>query len=154
MAEGKITVKPAIYTMHGVSTSHSRTDITVRDVSVTTDEPLERNGTNVAASPTETMISALIGCTNNVTIRIAEHKKLNFELISIDADVIFDRRGVVLAEEIEVPVPEITLTITAKTDASAEQLKEMQEMLPIFCPVSRVFQAAGTNVIEKWNIVD
>ena len=88
MADAKVTVKPAIYAMPGVSTSHSRTDISVRDVSVTTDEPLARGGTNVAASPTETMISALIGCTNNVTIRIAEHKKLNFELISIDADVI------------------------------------------------------------------
>ena len=60
----------------------------------------------------------------------------------------------VLAEEIDVPFPEITLTITAKTDASDEQLKEVQEMLPIGCPVSRFFQAAGTNVIEKWNIVD
>lgn len=70
MAEGKITVKPSIYKMHGVSTSHSRSDITVRAVSVTTDEPLERNGTNAAASPTETMTSALIGRTNNVTIRI------------------------------------------------------------------------------------
>jgi uncharacterized OsmC-like protein len=47
---------------------------------------------------------------------------------------------VVLAEEIDVPFPEITLTITAKTDASAEQLKEVQEMLPIVCPVSRVFR--------------
>lgn len=153
MADAKVKVKPSIYTMHGVSTSHSRTDISVRDVTVTTDEPLERGGTNVAASPTETMISALIGCTNNVTIRIAEHMKLNFELVSIDADVIFDRRGVVLAEEIEVPFPEITLTITAKTDATPEQLQEMQEKLPIFCPVSRVFQAAGTKVTEKWNIV-
>ena len=154
MADAKVTVKPAVYTMRGVSTSHSRTDITVRDVSVTTDEPLERGGTNVAASPTETMISGLIGCTNNVIIRIAEHMKLNFELISIDADVIFDRRGVVLAEEIEVPFPEITLTITAKTDATPDQLSEMQEKLPIYCPVSRVFQAAGTKVTEKWNIVD
>jgi len=153
MAEAKVKVKPAIYTMHGVSTSHARTDISVRDVTVTTDEPLERGGTNVAASPTETMISALIGCTNNVTIRIAEHMKLNFELVSIDADVIFDRRGVVLAEEIEVPFPEITLTIIAKTDATPEQLAELQEKLPIFCPVSRVFQAAGTKVTEKWNIV-
>jgi uncharacterized OsmC-like protein len=68
--------------------------------------------------------------------------------------MIFDRYGVVLAEEIEVPFPEITLTITAKTDVSAEQLKEMQEMLPIFCPVSRVFQAAVTKVTEKCNIVD
>lgn len=154
MADAKVTVKPSIYTMHGVATSHSRTDISVRDVSVITDEPLERGGTNQGASPTETMIAGLVGCTNNVTTRIAEHKKLNFELVSIDADVVFDRRGVVLAEEIDVPFPEITLTLTVKTDATPEQLKEVQEMLPIFCPVSRVFQAAGTKITEVWNVVD
>ena len=100
-------------------------------------------------------VPAIVGAAfSRVTTRIAEHKKLNFELVSIDADVVFDRRGVVLAEEIDVPFPEITLTLTVKTDATPEQLKEVQEMLPIFCPVSRVFQAAGTKITEVWNVVD
>ena len=49
MADAKIQVKSAKYTMVGEAVSHSRTDISVRDVKVITDEPLERDGTNVGA---------------------------------------------------------------------------------------------------------
>jgi hypothetical protein len=27
-------------------------------------------------------------------------------------------------------------------------------MLPIYCPVSKVFREAGSNVVEKWNVID
>jgi len=154
MADSKIQVKSAKYTMVGEAVSHSRTDISVRDVKVITDEPLERDGTNVGASPTETMMAALVGCTNNVATRIAHHKKLNFEIQTIECDVEFDRRGVILAEPISVPFPNITITINVKTDATPEQLAEVEEMLPIYCPVSKVFREAGSNVVEKWNVID
>jgi putative redox protein len=153
MADAKVQVKSAKYTMVGEAVSHSRTDISVRDVKVITDEPLERGGTNAGASPTETMMAALVGCTNNVATRIAHHQKLNFEIASIECDVEFDRRGVILAEPIDVPFPNITLTINVKTDATPEQLAEVEKMLPIYCPVSKVFRQAGSNVIEKWNVV-
>ncbi|MBO23279.1 MAG: hypothetical protein CMM26_13045 [Rhodospirillaceae bacterium] len=95
------------------------------------------------------MISALIGCTNTVTIRIAKHMKLDFELVRIDAEGIFG-----LAEDIEVLFPEIALMTTAKADALQKQLWEMQQKLSIFYCGSRISQAAGTKVKEKWNIVD
>ena len=87
MADAKIQVKSAKYTMVGEAVSHSRTDISVRDVKVITDEPLERDGTYDGASTTETMMAALVGCTNNVATRIAHHKKLNFEIQTIECDV-------------------------------------------------------------------
>jgi putative redox protein len=36
------------YKMKGTSISHARADVAVRDVSLTTDEPIERGGTNLA----------------------------------------------------------------------------------------------------------
>ena len=153
MSNAQVHVKKAVYHLVGESVSHARTDISVRDVKATTDEPLERGGTNTAPSPTETMMAALIGCTNNVATRIAHHKELNFEIQTIECDVEFDRRGVILAEEISVPFPNITLTINVKTDATPAQLAEVQDLLPIYCPVSKVFREAGSNVVEKWNVV-
>ena len=44
--------------------SHSRSDISVRDVSLTIDEPKERDGTNLGPTPTETALAALAACTN------------------------------------------------------------------------------------------
>lgn len=148
-----VTVKQKVYNLHGDSKSHARTDIHVRDNIVVTDEPEERGGTNVGASPTETMMAALIGCTNTVATRIGHHQKLNFEIESIDAEVEFDRRGVLLVEDIDVPFPNIKLTINVKTDATEAQLDEVRKMLPQFCPVSKVFQQAGTKVVEEWNII-
>lgn len=149
MADVKIQVKSAKCRLVGEAVSHSRTDISVRDVKVITAEPLERDGTNMGASPTETMMAALVGCTNNVATRIAHHQKLNFEIASIECDVEFDRRGVISAEPITVPLPNITLTINVETDATPEQLAEVAKMLPVSCPVSKVFREAGSNVVKK-----
>lgn len=153
MANANIKVKSAQYKLVGKSVSHARTDVSVRDVSLTTDEPLERNGTNAGPSPTETMIGALVGCTNNIATRIAHHKGLEFEIDTIEAEVEFDRRGVLLDEDIDVPFPTIKLTINVRTNATADQLKEVQELLPRYCPVSKVFQQAGTKVTESWNVI-
>ena len=42
--------------------THSRTEISVRDVKAIIDEPKEREGTNMGPTPTETMVAALIAC--------------------------------------------------------------------------------------------
>jgi putative redox protein len=154
VANANVKVNKAVYNLVGKTVSHARTDVSVRDVTVVTDEPLERGGTNVAASPTETMIAALVGCTNNVATRIAHHKGLEFEIETIEAEVEFDRRGVILEEDIAVPFPSIKLTINVRATATPEQLAEVEGLLPIYCPVSKVFQAAGTDVTETWNVID
>src|SRR5688500_20262626 len=46
--------------LQGRCTSHSRTDVTVRDRSMVIDEPLERGGTNHGFTPTETLMASLI----------------------------------------------------------------------------------------------
>ena len=50
MADAKVQVKSAKYRLVGEAVSHSRTDISVRDLKVITDEPLERNGTNMGVT--------------------------------------------------------------------------------------------------------
>ena len=56
--------------LDGSSKSHSRADIIVRDVESVIDEPIARGGTNLGLSPTETLVSSLLGCTNVITHRI------------------------------------------------------------------------------------
>ncbi|MBI4203903.1 MAG: OsmC family peroxiredoxin, partial [Betaproteobacteria bacterium] len=53
-----VTVVPkTVVTMrlNGSSASHSRTDVSARDVRTTIDEPAERGGTNQGLTPTETL---------------------------------------------------------------------------------------------------
>jgi len=142
MSQPNIKVKSAVYHLRGTSPNHGRTDITTRDVSTMTDEPTERGGTNLAPSPTETLMAALIGCTNNIVTKIAKSMELDFSVNEILCEAEFDRRGVLLDERVEVPFPTVKLTIDVNTNATDEQLESIRERLP----------QSGTNVIEEWKV--
>ena len=94
-----VTIKTkTVVRMHlaGEAVSHSRMDVTVRDLATTIDEPEVRGGTNKGLSPTETLMAALIGCTNVITHKIAAADGVEIAALSVEADVGFDRRGVTL----------------------------------------------------------
>ncbi len=149
------TVKPKTvvqYKITGESVSHSRTDIETRDVDVTIDEPLARDGTNMGLAPTETLIAALIGCTNVIGQRVGEAHGVHFDDLRIDALADFDRRGVMMQEEVEVPFPKITLTISGISDVDPATLEKVKTDLGRFCPIAKVIRAAGTDIEEIWDI--
>jgi uncharacterized OsmC-like protein len=132
--------------------SHSRTDVSVRDVKTTIDEPAERGGTNQGLTPTETLMASLIGCTNVITHKVAEKNGVDIDSLSVKLEAQFDRRGVTLAEEVNVPFPTVTLTIDLVTGADAAAVEKVKRDLQRFCPVSKVFRACGTDLKEVWNV--
>lgn len=138
--------------LQGTSASHSRTDVSVRDVKVTIDEPIERGGTNFGLSPTETLFAALIGCTNVITHKVAHKHGMDIKAMSVRIEAEFDRRGVQLAEEVEVPFPSLTLFVDIATNASAVAVETVKRELAMFCPVSKVLRRSGTEVKEIWNV--
>ena len=89
--------------IHGNCPTHSRTEIAVRDVTTVIDEPKEREGTNMGPTPTETMVAALIACTNVISHKCAKTHGVELKAMTIDAESTLDRRGTQLLEEIEVP---------------------------------------------------
>ena len=84
--------------------------------------------------------------------RVGETHGVHFEDLTIEALADFDRRGVMLQEEIEVPFPKITLTISGKSNADAAALEKVKTDLGRFCPIAKVIRAAGTEIEEIWNI--
>ena len=140
--------------LEGSSKSHSRADIIARDVESVIDEPVARGGTNLGLSPTETLMSSLIGCTNVITHRIME--KMGFKINSLDikSKTLFNKDGVSLIQEIEVPFPEITLDIAISTNASESDLVEVQKQLAMYCPIAKVIRNSGTVINENWNKIN
>ena len=138
--------------MEGEALSHSLTRATVRGVSTLIDEPLERGGTNQGPTPTETLVAALVGCTNVISHKIAHKNGIELKRLHITADVHFDRRGVALQDEVAVPFPSITLNIEASTAASAEQMQQLQVELAMYCPLAKLIRASGTVLTERWNV--
>jgi putative redox protein len=138
--------------IHGDCLTHSRTDISVRDVKTVIDEPKEREGTNMGPTPTKTMAAALIACTNVISHKCAKKHGVELKAMTIDAESTLDRRGTQLLEEIEVPFPKIRLLIDVTTDASEAAMEKVKADLRRFCPSSKVIRNSGTELEEVWKV--
>ncbi len=150
-----VKIRPKTFveqTLTGACPSHSRCDVTTRDVSVIIDEPEERGGTNQGLSPTETVMAALVACTNVIANKIARRDGIEIQAFSVEAVSTFDRRGVTLAEEIDIPFPKVVLTVNIATPASADRVEHLKSELARFCPVSKMLRQAGTKIEEIWNL--
>ena len=134
----------------GQAETHARTKVSTRDVAVTIDEPFARQGTNMGLTPTETLVASLIGCTNVVASRIAHREGVEFRDLHVAAHAKLDRRGAALEAEIDVPYPEIAMTITVCTNATPAQLEIIKTDLGRYCPIAKILRAAGTQLNETW----
>lgn len=130
--------------------THARTEIPVRDLSVVIDEPTERGGTNLGPTPTEAAMTALIACTNVIGHKNAHRLGIELGEMTIEANCKFDRRGVLMEEEIDVPFPEITLNVNCTTPASQEELDLVGIETAKYCAIAKLFEAAGTDLTVNW----
>lgn len=130
--------------------THARTEVPIRDLNVVIDEPKERGGTNLGPSPTETAMAALIACTNVIGHKNAKRLGIDLGTVTIDADCKFDRRGVLMEEEIDLPFPAITLTVNCTTSATRDDLKRVGEETARYCAIAKLFEAAGTDLTVNW----
>ena len=140
--------------LEGSSKSHSRLDILARDVESVIDEPVARGGTNLGLSPTETLVSSLLGCTNVITHRIIEKMGLTIDSLEIKSKTKFNKDGASLIEEVDIPFTEIILDIDISTDASEDDLIEVKKQLAMYCPIGKVIRNSGTVINENWNKIN
>lgn len=154
MAESpKVTPKTTVRTkVSAVSESHSRALLKVRDLIDVADEPEVRGGTNEGFAPTEMAIASFLACTNVIGHKVAKMHGIDIQSLEINADAEFNRLGVTLQEEIDIPFPEIIMDIKLTTSSSDEELEKLKRDLPRFCPVGKVFEQSGTKVITNWHI--
>ncbi len=130
--------------------THARTEIPVRDLNVIIDEPIERGGSNLGATPTEMAMSALIACTNVIGHKNARRLGVDLGDVTIDANCQFDRRGVLMEDEIDIPFPAVTLTVNCDTTASQEELTAVGLETAKYCAIAKLFEAAGTDLTVNW----
>ncbi len=136
----------------GISRSPARTDVDVRGMPLTIDEPPERGGHNAGPTPPETLLAALIGCTSRISHKIAAANQFEIRRMSIEVEAAFDRRGVNLEEEVEIPFSEIEVAITLTTEADDAAIARLKSDLRKFCPISKILRQAGTTITEVWTV--
>lgn len=134
----------------GRGTSHARSETEVGGKTIVIDEPATRGGTDEGPSPTEMAYAALVGCTNVIGNKCAHKLGIDIGHLSIAMEVDFDRRGVLLMEEVEVPFTAIRLEVTASGPASQEELDRVGEETAKFCPIAKLYENAGTKLTVTW----
>ena len=132
--------------------THARTSARAGKHKIVIDEPAARGGSDLGPTPIETMIASLLGCTNVILNRVAEKNHVEVTALSLAAEASFDRRGVMLEEEVAVPFPKIRLTINLTTPATDTEVQRLKSDLGKYCPVSKVIRQSGTKLQEIWNI--
>jgi putative redox protein len=143
----KTTIKMS---MTATGETHARSIVSARDVASVIDEPVARGGTNQGLSPTETLMSSLIGCTNVISKRIAHGMGVEMGEMTVALNADFNRLGVMLEEEVEMPFANIVMDIEVKTDATADQMEAIMTDLAKYCPVAKVIRGAGITITENW----
>ncbi len=133
-------------TCHG----HSVAQVRTRDLVQIIDEPVERHGTNLGFTPTDTALSALAGCTNTIGHKCAAKLGVDIGNLNISVKCRFNRLGVTLAEEIEVPFEEIDLVVVADGSATDDELQAVAAEVAKFCPLAKLFRGSGTVINETW----
>jgi len=143
-----------IWTMSltGECQTDARTEVRVRDLSVMLDEPINRGGTNHGLMPMETLMAALIGCTNVITHKIAQANDIEINEMSVRADATVNSAGTRLVKEIDIPFPAVTLYIDLTTAADDDAVGVLKANLRRHCAISKVLQQAGTKVNEVWTV--
>ncbi len=134
----------------GRAVTHARTEMVARGKVVTTDEPPERGGTNLFATPLETMLSSFAGCTNVIGNYVAGLLKIELRGMEIDICGHFDTRGVFGKADIGTPFPVVELNVVLDTDASDDKIAELQRITGEKCPVSVLLRRAGCDIQERW----
>ena len=148
-----IKMKPYVrQVVTGEAESHSITLLRTRDLMDVSDEPVERGGTNEGMSPTEFFEASLVACTNIVSHKVAKKNGINLMSYKITLDAGFNRHGVMLKEEVDLPFEDMKMTIEATTDASDEEMATLAKELAMYCPISKMIIAAGTKLETEWII--
>ena len=74
--------------------------------------------------------------------------------MDIKTKTLFNKDGVGLIQEVDIPFPEINMDIEISTDASESDLIEVQKQLAMYCPIAKVIRNAGTKINENWTKVN
>lgn len=134
--------------------SHSLAEVAVRDLTQMIDEPVERGGSNKGFTPTDTALSALIGCTNVIGHKCATKLGIDIGHLQISAKCRFNRLGVTLAEEIDVPFEQIDLVVVSEGTATQDELNAVAAEVAKYCPLAKLFRGGGTFINEDWRKAD
>lgn len=140
------------FTVTGEQRSPTQSVAQARGKTAIIDEPIQRGGTDEGPMPVEYVFMGLVGCTHVISNKLAKANGVTFTSMDIEAKVTMDSHGTRLIRPIDVPFPEVTLTIDATYEGPREGALQVVEKLREHCAVAMMLRQSGTRVVERWTL--
>ncbi|MCE5314467.1 MAG: OsmC family protein [Armatimonadota bacterium] len=119
------------------SCSKTRTDVSVRDLVFSIDEPEKLGGTNTGPNPIEYVLGALAGCINVVGHIVAKEMGFDISSMKLHLEGNLDPLGYMGRKTgVRPGFKEIRVSIDIESTASADVLQEWARAIEARCPVS------------------
>lgn len=142
--------KEHVHRVHGTSDGGARTDISVRDFHVVTDEPAHRHGTDTAPTPLETVIAALIGCKSATINAVAHAMRFDVRATEFDGASVIDLRGPRGVRGVRPYFESVRLQIDLYTDEPHRRVALLVRNVEHRCPVANLLRAADVDLEVTW----
>lgn len=128
------------FTTSGVSTGSVSSEITAGKHSFIVDEPAALAGDDVAASPVEFALGALISCQVVVYRLYAQQLGLRIDSLEVNADADLDVRGLFGIDQAVRPgFGDVRLKVKIGGPETRERYEELQAAVDTHCPVLDIF---------------
>jgi len=113
-----------------------RSDVSIRDHSLTIDEPAGIGGSDMGPSPVEVILAALGSCQEITYRAYATAMGIEIDKVSVELEGDIDFRGFFAVDESVRPGYEnIRAVVTIESKASAADLAKLREVVNAHCPV-------------------
>ena len=137
----------------GAGETPARTALQAGKHRILIDEPAARGGTDQAASPLETLLSAYLGCTNVIAHIVADDMGLALGALRFRLEAELDTRGIFGKAEVTAPFPRIHLKVEAETAEREDRIADLRAQLARRCPVAVILREDGVELVEDWTLV-
>lgn len=128
--------------------------------SISTDVPKAMGGQDLAPQPVETLLAALLGCTQATAVYVGRQmrpERVLIDRIEFNVSASRDERGALelpIDQNPSVParVQSVTgeVTVYAKKFISAQQLELLREQTEVRCPIANLLIAGGCQLNICW----
>ena len=113
-----------------------RSDVKIRDHVLTIDEPTAIGGSDLGPSPVEVVLAALGSCQEITYRAFATALGIKLDKVSVEVEGDIDFRGFFAVDDSVRPgYNNIRAVVKIASDAPAEQLEKLRELVNSHCPV-------------------
>ncbi len=128
-----------------------RCDVEMDGHTVVIDEPPERGGTNLGATPLLHLSAALATCQTVQIAKVAAAMRLDFGEIKIDATIDTGRGDGREEKSRIIRIVAAKMVVSIQTNVSEKKLVRLQQLALDRCPIGALLEDAGVVPEVVWN---